>query len=994
MSKNYPLIFLLLLFLLPGIVQAQSRTVTGTVTYSDDASGIPGVNVLVKGTSTGVVTDFNGSYTIQVPSDNSRLVFSFIGFTTQEVLVGTNSKIDVKMSEDVQQLSEIVVTGYGEQERKTLTSAISSIDKSAIENLPAPSPDVLMQGRASGVLVTSNSGTPGGGISVRVRGSTSVNAGNDPLYVIDGIPMQSTVIANDGDLANEGVGGQQSNPMADINPADIESIEVLKDASATAIYGARAANGVVLITTKRGNNKGTKINVGSYYGVQNAWKKPDLVDGPTFEMLRNEAAVNNGGAPIYADPANAINTNYPDQIFREAAISNFDISVTGGDNKLQYMISGSKFNQEGIIAPSEFDRATGRLNLDAFVTDKLKIGTSILYSKNTRNRVNNDDNISGALGGTFFFPPNLPAYQPDGSYTKFSIFENPLAVINENNISMKTNRVLANVYAEYEFFPGLSLRSTYSQDYSSTREDTYINTKLNSGAAVNGSAVSAVTTSESWIQENVLNYQKRFGSDHNLGVLLGTTLQESIIDKTRASGTGFPSDDFTRIASAAVQQSLSIGSSWGIASLFTRINYGYKDKYLITVNARRDASSRFGKSNQWGTFPSVALGWVVSEESFMDDVNALSSLKFRMSYGITGNQNGIKDFQARGLWTGGANYTSTPGTEGSQLPNPDLKWERTGQFDIGLDMALFQNKLNVTFDYYDKKTTDLLLDVPVPRTTGFNSLFQNFGEMKNTGFELSISGDIVKQTNFSWNAMFNVAQNKNEIVKLAQPIPVYNRDIIRLEEGIPLYSYWMHEQLGVRPEDGSPIWRQVDNNRPFDPNIDRFIVGNAWPDFFGGLTNNLKYKNIDMMIFFQYSLGNDQLYWSRFFQEHGGTRNTGFLTSQLDRWQQPGDVTMVPKMTNANYAANLRPSRLVEDGSYARLKNLTIGYTFPSSLVSKLGLSNARIYMSGQNLLTFTNYSGMDPEVNATASTALTQGVDFYTMPQPRVIMGGVNLTF
>ncbi|MEP2670458.1 MAG: TonB-dependent receptor [Cyclobacteriaceae bacterium] len=994
MSKNYPLSFLLLLFLLPGIVKAQSRTVTGTVTYSDDASGIPGVNVLVKGTSTGVVTDFNGSYTIQVPSDNSTLVFSFIGFTTQEILVGTNTQIDVKLSEDVQQLSEIVVTGYGEQERKTLTSSISSIDKSAIENLPSPSPDVLMQGRASGVLVTSNSGTPGGGISVRVRGSTSVNAGNDPLYVIDGIPMQSTVIANTGDLANEGVGGQLSNPMADINPADIESIEVLKDASATAIYGARAANGVVLITTKRGNNKGTKINVGSYYGVQNVWKKPDLVDGPTFEMLRNEAAVNNGGSPIYADPASATNTNYADQIFREAAISNFDISVTGGDNKLQYMISGSKFNQEGIIAPSEFDRATGRLNLDAFVTDKLKIGTSILYSKNTRNRVNNDDNISGALGGTFFFPPNLPAYQPDGSYTKFSIFENPLAVINENNISMKTNRVLANVYAEYEFFPGLSLRSTYSQDYSSTREDIYINTKLNSGAAVNGSAVSAVTTSENWIQENVLNYQKRFGSNHNLGVLVGTTLQESVVEKTRASGTGFPSDDFTRIASAAVQQSSSIGSSWGIASLFTRINYGYKDKYLFTVNMRRDASSRFGKSNQWGTFPSIALGWVVTEESFMDDINALSSLKLRVSYGVTGNQNGINDFQSRGLWTGGANYTSTPGTEASQLGNPDLKWERTGQFDVGFDMALFQNKVNITFDYYDKKTTDMLLEVPVPRTSGFTDLFQNFGEMRNKGIELSISGDIIKQANFSWNAMFNVAQNKNEIVKLAQPIPVYNRDIIRLEEGIPLYSFWMHEQLGVNTEDGSPIWRQVDDSRPFDPNIDRFIVGNAWPDFFGGLTNNLKYKNIDMMVFFQYSLGNDQLYWSRFFQEHGGTRNTGFLASQLDRWQQPGDVTMVPKMNNANYAANLRPSRLVEDGSYVRLKNVTIGYTFPSSLVSKIGLSNARIYMSGQNLLTFTNYSGMDPEVNATASTALTQGVDFYTMPQPRVIMGGVNLTF
>lgn len=994
MSKHYLKLLLLLLFLLPGVVKAQSRTVTGTVTYSTDGTGMPGVNVLVKGTVNGVVTDFNGNYAIQVPSSDSQLVFSFIGFKTQEVPVGQLSRIDITLEEDVQQLSEIVVTGYGQQERKTLTSAISSIDKSSIENLPVPSPDVMMQGRASGVLVSSNSGAPGSGISVRVRGSTSVNASNDPLYVIDGIPMQSSVIATTGDLANEGVGGQVSNPMADINPADIESIEVLKDASATAIYGARAANGVVLITTKRGNNKGTKVHIGSYYGVQSVWKKPNLVDGPTYEMLRNEAAVNNGGTPIYPNPQDAITTDYPDQIFRDASISNIDLSVTGGDNKVQYMISGSKFNQDGIIKPSAFSRNTGRVNLDAFVSDKLKVGTSILYSANTRNQVNNDDNISGALGGTFFFPPDLPAYQPDGSYTKFSIFENPLAVINENNIQMKTNRVLANVYAEYEFTPGLTLRSTYSQDYSNIREDIYINTKLNAGAAVGGSAVSSVTTLDNWIQENVLNYQKRFGIDHNLGILLGTTLQENKIDKTRASGTGFPSDDFQRIASAANQQSLSTGTSWGIASLFTRINYGYKDKYLLTVNVRRDASSRFGKSNQWGTFPSLALGWRISQESFMDDIKSVSDLKLRASYGVTGNQNGINDFQSRGLWEGGTNYTTSPGTSAYQLANPNLKWERTGQLDLGIDLALFQSKLNVTFDYYDKETTDMLLEVPIPRTTGFSSLYQNFGEMSNKGFELSLSGDVVKRNDFSWNMLFNISQNKNKIKKLAQPIPVYNRDIVRLEEGSPLYSFWMHDQLGVNPEDGSPIWRQVDNNRPFDPNIDRFLVGNAWPTFFGGFTNNLKFKNFDMMFFFQYSIGNDQLYWSRFFQEHGGTRNTGFLASQLDRWQKPGDITMVPKMTNANYAANLRPSRLVEDGSYVRLKNITIGYTLPSSLISKIGLSNARIYVSGQNVLTFTNYSGMDPEVNSTASTSLTQGVDFYAMPHPRVFMGGIDLTF
>ncbi|PRY86162.1 SusC/RagA family TonB-linked outer membrane protein [Mongoliibacter ruber] len=986
--KKILLAAILYLVVAAGHVFAQQRTVSGTVISSADNQPIPGANIQIKGTNIGTVTDIDGQYSIQVQDGSAVLIFTYIGYVTQESLVGNRDVIDMTLNEDLKQLGEVIIVGYGEQDRKTLTSSISSVSSKDIENLPMPSPDQMMQGRAAGVLVSANSGTPGGGMFVRVRGSTSINADNDPLYVVDGIPIVS------GNLSAVGLGGGTANAMADINPADIESMEILKDASATAIYGARAANGVVLITTKRGKSQKAKVSIGAYHGVQSAWRKPDLVDGSTFEMLRNEAAVNNGGEPIYANPSQAISTNYSDLIFRDAPITNFDVSVTGGNDQIRYLASASDFNQDGIVAPTSFARRTGRLNLDAFVSDKLKIGTSILYSRNIRNRVNNDDNIAGALGGTHFFPSNLPPFQQDGSYTKFSIFENPLAVINENDITMVTNRVLATVYGEYEFFPGLTLRSNFSVDYNNVKEDTYINTFLNAGAAVNGQASSIVSVNDNWIQENVLNYQTSFGSGHSLSVLLGTSLQQSTFERTTATGQQFPSNDFKRIASAAVQTSSSDGSVWGIASVFSRVNYSLNNKYLLTLNLRRDGSSRFGAANRWGTFPSAAVGWRISEEDFFNKGKFVSDLKVRSSYGVTGNQNGINDFQSRGLWAGGANYAITPGTEPSQLANPDLRWERTAQFNIGVDVAFFNERLNMTFDYYDKQTTDLLLAVPIPRSSGFTSIFQNFGEMENKGFELSITGTPILKQDFTWDINFNIAQNRNNIKRLAQSIPVYNRDIIRMEEGIPMYSFWMHNQLGVDTETGDPIWETSDPNRPFDPNIDRFIVGNAWPDFFGGLTNTFRYKNFDAMIFFQYSYGNDQLFWNRFFQEHGGTRNTNFLGSQLDRWQQPGDVTMVPRMTNANYAANLRPSRFVEDGSYVRLKNLSIGYTLPPSFASKLGMTSARIYFSGQNLLTFTNYSGLDPEVNSTASTSTTQGVDFYAMPQPRVFMGGFNITF
>ncbi|MCX2738894.1 SusC/RagA family TonB-linked outer membrane protein [Pontibacter anaerobius] len=987
--KHLLLIFFLTLSV-PSALSAfaQGRTVTGVVTSEADGSPLPGVSVLLKGTTTGVTTGLDGNYQLTVPVQGGTLVFRYIGFQIREVEIGSQSTINVSLASDEKLLKEVVVTGYGEQDRKTLTSAQTSVSSEEIANLPAASSDQLLQGRAAGVQVASNTGTPGGGVFVRVRGSSSINGSSDPLYVVDGVPIQAN------NLSGIDLGGGTTSPIADINPADIESMEILKDASATAIYGARAANGVVLITTKRGSSGKAKVSLGMYTGIQNAPRLPDVVDGPTYERLMNEAFINNGKAPKYANPDGAISTDWADAVFRTGKISNYDLSVSGGTDKVHYLVSANHFNQEGVMIGSDFKRNTARVNLDFYPVDKLKVGTSILYSRNERNRLRNDDNISGAMPGTFAFPANLPYYKPDGSYTKFSIFENPIAAVKESDIQMSTNRFLGSVFAEYEITNGLRLRSSFSLDNSTVLEDLYDNTLLNNGAGTNGFGLSLATQNDNWIQENVLSYEFA-RNEHSFNVLLGTTLQESAFSMTQAVGEQFPSNDFRKITSAAVQRSSSNASSWGIASFFTRIGYDYKDKYLATINVRRDASSRFGADNRWGTFPSVALGWVVSEEAFFEPMpDFVGDVKIRASYGITGNQSGISDFQALGLWGGSSAYADIPGVSPVQLANPDLKWETTAQTDIGLDLGLFNNRVNIIADYYVKKTSDLLLAVPLPRTSGFNSLVQNYGALENKGFELAVIADVIKSEDFTWNANFNIASNKNKVTKLAAPFNVYNRDLFRYEEGYPLYSFYFHEQTGVDPATGDIQFADVDGDGEFDPNVDRKIVGDANPDFFGGFTNTLNYKAFDLSFFLQYSYGNDQLNWNRFFSEHGGVRDFNFMKSQLDRWQKPGDVTMVPKMTAANYAGNLRPSRFLEDGSYMRLKNISLGYTLPQALVSKVGISRARVYITGQNVFTVTKYTGLDPELTGIGDNPLAQGIEFYSLPQPRVFMGGFNLSF
>lgn len=969
-----------------GQISIAQDNVTGKVL---DDSGVPllGVNVIENNTSNGTTSDFDGNFELSIEKE-TVLVFSFLGFETQQIEVTPGQNLTVNMKEDAESLSEVVVIGYGSQNRKTLTSRVSSVQAEDIANVPVTSSDQLLQGRASGVQISNTSGAPGSGVSVKIRGTSSISGSSDPLYVVDGIPIQSA------SLSQIDVGGATTNPIADINPADIQSIDILKDASATAIYGSRAANGVVLITTKRGTRGQTKVSLGMYMGIQNYIKKPSLVSGEEFELLMNESAINNGEPAPYPNPESATNTRWNDLILNEnAPIRNIDASVSGGNDKVRYLVSANNFKQEGLVRNSEFERSTGRVNLDFTVNSKLKMGTSTLYSRTERKIVRNNDAIGGAFSGSYFYPSNIPVFEDDGTYNRIPTIDHPLATVDQAKIGMETGRFLGTVYGEYSFLPGLRLKSTFSVDYTNNRESTYRNTFTNAGSAVQGIAQLYNVSNSNWIQENVLSYQF-FLNKNNFNVLIGSSIQESETKFARSEGSGFPTNDFTQISSAAILDAGSSSTSYGIASLFSRINYDYDDKYLVTLNIRGDASSRFGSDNRLGVFPAVGLGWVISEENFLKDISFISNLKLLGGYGITGNQSGIRNFNSLGLWQG-ASYAAVPGVRPYQLENPDLKWETTKQTDIGLDIGLFDDRISFNVGYYYKKTEDLLLEVPLPRTSGFVSVAQNSGEIENKGLEAGFDVDVFSESNeLQWRINGNIAGNRNKVLKLVAPFNVYNRDLFRYEEGYPMYSFYMHNQTGVDPETGEIQFEDVDGDGEFSTSSDRKIVGDANPDFYGGLTNTFNYKGFDLSFLFQFSYGNEQLNLTRFFMEHGGSRSTNFSKSQLKRWQNIGDITEVPKMTADNYASDLRPSRFVEDASYLRLKTISLGYTIPKNIASKVKLSSARIYISGQNVLTFTKYSGLDPELTATASDNLTKGIEFFTPPSPRVLTAGLNLNF
>lgn len=988
---------------------SQVRTVRGRVS-STEGGPISGASVVQKGSSQGTATANDGSFSIALPQGSAVLVISSIGFAGKEVTVGAAaSSVEVQLEPSASRGDEVVVIGYGSRSRRNLTGSIAKVSGDEIRNLPLASPDQLLQGKAAGVQISSQSGTPGGGVTVRVRGTTSFSPGSpasQPLYIVDGVFINTTPIGP----AGFGVEQQVANPLSDINPADIESIEILKDANATAIYGSRGANGVVIITTKRGRfNQKTRVNLNAYTGVAEAWRLPKVTNAQQTAALLNEVWVNDGKPAAnlpYPTPSSLQTYDRVSEIFRTAPTHNVDLNVSGGDNKTAFFIGGGYYKQDGIARPQTFNRASFRFNLDHNISDRVKIGTSNTFSRSFRKIVPNDNSGGGLMLVGLGNASLHPTYNPDGSYFRGPVGNNVVALIKESDETSTGIRAISNLFAEWEVIPRLLFRSSWSIDFNDAMNRAFSSTILN-GPNQLATGYEANNRQVTWVNEQTLRYAWRPAESHQFNFLVGNTVQKTTTKGFSVSAANYPNDDLGNLSNA------SQATGWGggrvesaLASVFGRVDYVLNNRYIFDVNMRGDASSRFGANNRWGFFPSAGFAWRMSNEAFMQNQTVFSNLKLKASYGITGSQETISEFASRGLWGGNDNYSGQPGTRPVQLANPDLKWEQTTQVNLGVEFGILGNRLEGELNFYDKLTKGVLLNQPVPNTTGFSTIAFNGGDISNRGVELALNAGLIRQGNLRWDLAFNIAHNKNRIEKLNAPyFEPFSRNFIIFQEGYPVNGFRLWKQEGVDPQTGNAVYTDVDKNGVIDDR-DRMILGSNQPDAVGGLTSNLRYKNFDFSFAFSFEWGQEVVNWTTFFMVHGGTRlngatgaaTWGFYERQLDRWQKPGDITDIPKVggTAAERSNNYGrfTSRALEDGSFTRLRNLVLGYTLPSSVLRRIGVSSARIYVMGTNLLTFTNYTGLDPEINAGGGKGTVAGVEMFTVPQPRTIQAGLSVGF
>jgi TonB-linked SusC/RagA family outer membrane protein len=1010
MNRILPLLFL---WLLAAPLWAQQFALRGKVTTRENEP-LVGATVRVKGTQTAALTDGDGGFRLQLPGPGSILQVSYVGFSTVEVEVGGRTSLTIVLETDSKVLNDVVITGYSVQNRKDIVGSVTRISGEDLKGTPAASFNQLLQGKATGVQVTSNSGVPGGGITFRVRGNNSINASVDPLYVIDGVFVSNT------EPIRTSIGNQQqSNPLADINPADIESIQILKDANATAIYGSLGANGVVIVTTKRGSlNTKARITANISHGWSDAVKKFRATTGPETGTLVNEAAVNTaidrGVDPStitlpFSDPSKLPTYDRISDLFRVAGTSSYDLSAQGGTARSTYFAGFSYLKQESIVKPSDFERYTVRFNYDNHLSDKVKLGNSLNITRTYRNVSSNDNNPTGVINSAIFPRSYLPVFNDDGTYARSGSFDNHLALIRNLNNNAVGWRTIANLYAEWAILPELTLKSSWSLDNSDMYENNYSNTLISAGIATKGSAASYETKNLILTNEQILTWRKSFGEKHRLHALVGNTVNSVIQESTTATGQGFATNNLTSISVAATTLGSSSRAVARLVSFFGKAGYTFDNRFTLDVSLRADASSKFGADRRWGYFPSAGVAWNASNESFVKDLGVFNELKFRASIGLSGNQNGIGSYAAQGLWSSGSNYLETAGTSPSQLENRLLTWETTRQVDIGTEFSILNNRLGVTVDYYNKYTYDLLLNVPVPSRSGFTTYLQNFGAVRNKGVEIALHSRNIEGRNFRWSTDFNISFNRNKIEKLASDIALgaSGRNISILRQGYAVNSFQLYKQLYVDPQTGNAVYEDV-NKDGILTSADRQIVGNALPRFTGGLTNTLSYKQFDLNFLFYFQEGNKIMSMHDFFLVHGGTQNfIGFIPRQLERWQKPGDVTDIPRLTtysgaptvnggpSNNYGGNVanQSSRYLLDGSFIRLRNVSLGYTLPQSIVKRAGLTNVRAYVQAANLLTFTRFTGLDPEVSSQSNSQNTAGYDWATVPQPRTVQVGVSVT-
>lgn len=985
---------------------AQGFTVKGTI-RSETGEPLPGVNVLIQGSSRGTVTDADGVYTLADVNKGDVLLVSFIGYKTQEISAGDRATIDITLQPDVETLSEVVVVGYGTQRKIETTGSIASVKAEDIVQTPVTNIAQGLQARIAGVQITQNSAAPGGNITVRIRGTNSINGTSEPLYIVDGIQ-----ISNSGGITDV-------SPLSTINPSDIESVEVLKDASATAIYGARGSNGVVLITTKRGKSGATRVSIESYYGIQKVRKTLDLLDATQFAQLENDVFKTN----VYADPASqGKGVDWQDLVFRTAPIQNHQISVNGGSEKTQLAISTNYFNQDGVVISSAFKRYSLRLNLDHRISDHIKIGTSIMGSYNINKGIPTGSTsvgdgpvvTSSIIGAALGAPPTLKPYRDDGTIYPFGEqfdgryreVANPLglaAIRNQTDI----RRVLTNLYGEAKLVKGLTYRASFNVDLQSNLGNYYspryiIATRdLN---ALSGSASKTNVNTTVLLHESILTYATTVAEHHALKFTGVFATQSSLYNMNTVSGNGFPNDATANEALqlAATVSTYSIRTQERLDSYMARVNYGFKDKYFLDLTARADGSSKFGANHKYGFFPAASAAWRIIEEDFMAGIPVVSDLKLRASYGLTGNAGAISTYKSLSLQTTGSDYQFNhayiKGISPSGIANPDLRWEKSLQANIGIDLSLFNNWFNLTMDVYKKNTKDLLYDKTLPYSSGYGMLTANLGGIENKGIEIAVNARILDGP-LKWNVGANFTANRNKVTDIdggtTQEKFITNYTVLKVGQPLGVFKTYIFDGIyqtgeaiipGSDGRTGGTKVRDRDNSGTIT-SADQTITGNPNPAFIFGLSSNLSYKNFDLSIFLSGSYGNDIYNVSRAsFENPLGQRN--LLAGVANRWTADNPSN--------EYAGPLQggrlpiSSRFVEDGSYLRCKNVTLGYRLPQIK----GINNARIYVSANNLFTVTNYSGFDPEVNTYAGSNTAIGVDNLVYPSARSFLGGIQITF
>nr|WP_293833346.1 TonB-dependent receptor [uncultured Arsenicibacter sp.] len=1048
-----------LLLCLAFSAQAQKQ-ITGKVIDAASGEALAGATVQIKAANQGATTDAEGRYRLSIPATVASpvLVFSFIGYQPLEVAAGNRSVVDVSLSNATNALNEVVVVGYGVQNRRDITTAIGSVRARDIANQPVVSFDNALAAKIAGVQVTQTSGAPGAALQVRVRGTGSISAGLDPLYVVDGVPLARDTKFATGSTSTQ-FPDNPINVLSTINTDDIESIEVLKDASAAAIYGSRGSNGVVLLTTKRGKEGKTTINYDTYAGIQNVSKKLDLLNAYEYATLNAEAKNNayidrnptgkitdpndvrqrGVGAPSTLIPPQVVpylsgqagltNTDWQNEIFRSAPIQNHTLSISGGNANVRYYVSGNYLDQRGTVINSGYKRYGARANLD-IKSGRLTVGFNLnpSYSYHDLIKAEGPYLADGIIGLAVQMAPIWPVYNADGSYNfdangwgygATSIL-NPVAIAREVKDKLGQLRLLGNAYAQYDIATGLSYRLSLGGDINNFQRDYYrpstVEIRDRKGPSI-PTGFSRTQNAINWLIEHTLNYNRSFGQ-HNLSALLGFSAQKDRRTATELTATNFPNDLVQTLNAGQVSAGGSDIQEWSLLSYLGRVQYDYAGKYLLSGAIRADASSRFGAANRWGYFPSVSAGWNLSQEAFLKNTSWVSDLKIRASYGLTGNFQ-IPNYGSVSL----LNYQNyilgsdvlVSGLAPGNSANDRLKWETTAMLDLGFDANFFRNQLTVTVDYYNANTSNLLLNVPVPRASGFSTELQNIGKVNNQGIELTLG---TQQTfgRFRWNASANIAANRNKVKALGpsgDPIIVSGgvagaQFITRIGE--PIGQYWTMQLDGVFQNqaavDGYPHtsttkpgdFKFVDINKDgkIDFSSDRTVTGSYFPKYTFGFNSNLSYADFDLGVTVQGTQGNKILNLIRRYI-YNSEGNGNQFRGALDRWQSdtnPGSG-LVNRANRLSTGSNGEISTWhIEDGSFVRIRTLTLGYTLPKTLLQRLRLNRARLYVTTQNPFTFTKYSGYNPEVSARPDNALSPGEDYGTYPIARTTSVGLNLSF